>query len=130
MGSSLIFQGELMYERMQNEIDDGGFWMDFHDFDLEHLDPDVRNNLKTNKSLRNGFVNIVQIAVECLEAKKVPTAENLEWCCNDRSEWPPDTKNYLRHAGTQMGCRAVLREFSTRRRKMKREQVMESVNSN
>jgi hypothetical protein len=27
----------------------------------------------------------------------------------NRSEWPPDTKNYLRRAGTQMGFRAVLR---------------------
>ncbi|KAJ9297976.1 hypothetical protein DTO271G3_4197 [Paecilomyces variotii] len=109
MRSSLIFQAEIMYDQMQNEIDDGGSWTDYHDFNLEHLDPDVRNNLKTNKSLRKGFVNIAQIAVECLEAKKVPTVENLVWFCDHRSEWPPDTKNYLRRAGTQMGCRAVLR---------------------
>lgn len=70
MRSSLILQGETMYDLMQDQIDDGGFWIEFNDFDLEHLDPDVRKNLKTNKSLRKGFVNIFQIAVECLEAKK------------------------------------------------------------
>nr|XP_001402421.2 hypothetical protein ANI_1_156174 [Aspergillus niger CBS 513.88] len=75
---------------------------------LKHLDFDVRKNLKTNKSLRKGFVKSFQIAVECLKAKKVPTAETLEWCRKNRSEWPPDTKNYLRRTGTQMGCRAVL----------------------
>lgn len=59
-----------MYDLMQDQIDDGGFWIEFNDFDLEHLDPDMRKNLKTNKSLRKGFVNIFQIAVECLEAKR------------------------------------------------------------
>ncbi|KAJ5098833.1 hypothetical protein N7532_005834 [Penicillium argentinense] len=109
MRSSLILQGEFMYDLMQDGIDDSGFWVDFNDFKLEHLDLDVRKNLKTNKSLRRGFVNICQIAVECLQAKRIPTAENLEWCSNNRSEWPPDTRNYLRRTGTQMGCRAVLR---------------------
>lgn len=109
MRSSLNFQGEIMYDLRQDGIDDGGFWIEYHDHILEHLDPDVRKNLKTNKSLRKGFVNIFRIAVECLKAKRVPTAGNLEWCCKNRSEWPPDTKNYLRRAGTQMGCRAVLR---------------------
>jgi hypothetical protein len=112
MRSSLIFQGETMYDLMQYEIDDGDFWIKDNDYILVHLDLDVRKKLKTNKSLRKGFVNIFQIAVECLEAKEVPTAENLGWCCNNRSEWPPDTKNYLRRAGTQLGCRAVLRHMS------------------
>ncbi|KAL4745592.1 hypothetical protein BDW72DRAFT_186441 [Aspergillus terricola var. indicus] len=109
MSKTLIFHGETMYDLIQDEIDDGGFWVKYNDYVLVHLEPDVRKNLKTNKSLRKGFVNIFRIVVECLEAKRVPTAENLEWCCNNRSEWPPDTKNYLRRAGTQMGCYAVLR---------------------
>ncbi|KAJ5824168.1 hypothetical protein N7447_006508 [Penicillium robsamsonii] len=111
MRSSLIAQGEVMYDLMQDEIDDGDFWTNCNDYKLEHLDYDVQENLKTNKSLRKGFVNLFQIAVECLQTKKVPTAANLEWYCKNRSEWPPHTKNYLRRAGTQMGCRAVLREM-------------------
>ncbi|KAH3336891.1 hypothetical protein KXW44_006997, partial [Aspergillus fumigatus] len=92
--------GETTYDLMQEEIDDGDLWIKDNDYILVHLDPDVRKNLKTNKSLRKGFVNIFQIAVECIKARKLPTAENLKWCCNNRSEWPPDTKNYLRRAGT------------------------------
>lgn len=111
MRSSLIFQGETTYDLMQEEIDDGDFWIKDNHYILVHLDRDVRKNLKTNKSLRKGFVNIFQIAVECIKARKLPTAENLKWCCNNRSEWPPDTKNYLRRAGTQMGFRAVLRRM-------------------
>ncbi|KAJ5124023.1 zinc knuckle transcription factor, partial [Penicillium bovifimosum] len=99
----------LLGRDTSEEIDDGDFWIEDNDYILVHLDPDVRKNLKTNKSLRKGFVNIFQIAAECLKANRAPTAENVERCCNNRSEWPPDTKNYLRRAGTQLGCRAVLR---------------------
>jgi hypothetical protein len=109
MRSSLIFQGEITFDLMQDDIDNGSLWMMINEFKLEHLDLEVRKNLKTNKSLRKGFVNIFQIAAECLKARKIPTVENLAWCCNNRSEWPPHTKNYLRRAGTQMGFRAVLR---------------------
>ncbi|KAJ5263953.1 hypothetical protein N7478_011558 [Penicillium angulare] len=111
MMSALLFQAETTYDLMQNDIDDGGLWVKFNDWKLEHLDPDVRHNLKTNKSIRKGFVNMFQIAAECLGAKQVPTAQNLERWCNDRREWPPDTKNFLRRAGTQMGCRAALRRM-------------------
>ncbi|XRM39503.1 hypothetical protein ABZX51_002854 [Aspergillus tubingensis] len=109
MRSSLIFQGETNYDVYQEKIDDGSFWIQANDYILVHLDPDVRRNLKTNKSLRKGFVNIFRIAVECLNSGRAPTAANIEWRCKNRSEWPPHTKNYLRRAGTQMGCRAVLR---------------------
>ncbi|KAJ5748237.1 uncharacterized protein N7511_009933 [Penicillium nucicola] len=109
MRSSLILQGECHYDLLQEDIDDGGLWVNWNYSILEELEPDVRRNLRTNKSLRNGFANIFQIAAECLKAKIVPTVANLEWYSRDRSEWPPYTKSYLRRAGTQMGCRAVLR---------------------
>ncbi|KAH8431755.1 uncharacterized protein LDX57_009407 [Aspergillus melleus] len=109
MRCSLVFHGEFMYDFLQEGIDDGAFWVEANDHILVHLDPDVRKNLKTNKSLRKGFMTLFQIAVECLNAKRIPTAKNLVWYCYNRSEWPPHTKRYLRHAGWQMGCRAVLR---------------------
>ncbi|KAL6229437.1 hypothetical protein BDW75DRAFT_235209 [Aspergillus navahoensis] len=109
MSSALIFQGETTYNLILEGIDDSSFWVKDNDYLLIHLNHDVRRNLRTNKSFRKGFANIFQIAVECLKANRVPTAESLEWCCNNRSEWPSDTKNYLRRSGTVMGCRAVLR---------------------
>ncbi|KAF9889846.1 hypothetical protein FE257_006936 [Aspergillus nanangensis] len=109
MQKSLVLQGAFHHDLTDQDINDGGLWTMCHDHTLVYLDPDVRRNLGTNKSLRQGFVNMFQIAVECLEAKRVPTAENLEWWCNNRREWPPHTKNYLRRAGTRKGCWAVLR---------------------
>lgn len=117
MRFSLIIQGEVTFDLAPYRIDDGGLWIMFHGFRLEHLDLEVRENLKTNKSLRKGFVNMFQIAVECLKAGKVPTAQNLEWFRDNQSEWPPHTKNYLRRAGTQMGSRAVLRYMFDRAKK-------------
>ncbi|KAJ5737473.1 uncharacterized protein N7483_002598 [Penicillium malachiteum] len=109
MRSSLIFQGETKYDLIQDGIDDGDFWISDNDYILVHLDRNVRESLGTDKSLRKGFVNIFRVAVECLKAKRVPTTENLEWCCNNQTKSSQDTQNYLRHAGTQKGCRAVLR---------------------
>ncbi|GAB1217283.1 hypothetical protein ATERTT37_006519 [Aspergillus terreus] len=109
MRFSLIIHGQENFDLAQDGIDDGGFWIEASGHRLEHLGLEVRENLKTNKSLRKGFVNMFQIAVECLKARQVPTAENLKWFRDNQSEWPPHTKNYLRRAGTWMGCRAVLR---------------------
>ncbi|KAL4989772.1 hypothetical protein BDW68DRAFT_195610 [Aspergillus falconensis] len=63
-----------------DEIDDGSFWVKDNNYILVHLNPNIQKNLKTNKSLRKDF----------------------------EKRWPPDTKNYLQRAGTQMGCWAVL----------------------
>jgi hypothetical protein len=108
MSRSLIVQGETLYDLIRQDIGRGNLWIDDNDYILIYLDHDVRRNLKTNKSLRKGFRKLFKIAAECLKAGRVPTAENLEWCC-DNSERPLHTKNYLLDAGTQMGCRAVLR---------------------
>ncbi|RWQ91587.1 hypothetical protein C8Q69DRAFT_482469 [Paecilomyces variotii] len=78
-------------------------FMDYHDFNLERLDPEVRNNLKTNKSLRKGFVNIIKIAVECFEAKRVPTAENLAWFCIEAR--CTESKMRLRFKASNLPCR-------------------------
>ncbi|KAJ5725226.1 uncharacterized protein N7483_006583 [Penicillium malachiteum] len=94
-------------------IEDGG-WVRSHGF----LDCDVHRSLAIHLSQRLGFVNMFQLVVNCLNAEKAPTVENLEWCCNTilnqrGSEWPLNTymQSYLRRAGTQKGCRAVLRSI-------------------
>ena len=51
MRSSLLFQGGTICDLKQNEIGDGGLWVELNDFKLEHLDPDVRHNLEISKSL-------------------------------------------------------------------------------
>jgi hypothetical protein len=30
-----------MFDLMQNEIDDGGFWIEVNEFKLEHLNPEM-----------------------------------------------------------------------------------------
>ena len=111
MRSSLIFQAETICDIMGDRIDNGGLWVEWNYIYLEYLEPDVRKNLETNESLRKSFVNVFQITTECLKAKKVPTAENLERDSINRGEWPPHTKNSLRGAGTRMGDWAVVRSM-------------------
>lgn len=110
MRSALIFRGEDKYDFIRAAVGDGRSWIMCNRYSLMYFDPDMLRNLGTNRSLRNGFVNMFQLAVECLEARKVPTVDNLErWCYNNQSEGAPDTNDYLQCAGAQMGCWTVLR---------------------
>jgi len=64
----------------------------------EHLPQDLRSNFRTNKSVRQGFVNILGYITESLQAKRLPIAQNvLEFA---ESEWPPHTRNFLQRSGT------------------------------
>jgi hypothetical protein len=72
MKVSLKLQGETMYDLIQEEIDNGPFWVNDNGYILVHLDPDVRKNLKINKSLRKGFVNISKFLWSVLRQKEFP----------------------------------------------------------
>lgn len=75
-------------------------WCDQWDEMLDHLAPRVKVNLRTNKSMRQGFTNLFSFIAPTLQAKRLPTSENilhLQAACN---EWPPVTRNYLQRGGT------------------------------
>ena len=79
---------------------DGSDWVDWHKQYLTHLPDAVRNNLKTNKSMRQGFANLFGYIAACLKAKKVPTEKNISEAWEASGEWPPATANFLRRGGT------------------------------
>lgn len=76
----------------------GPEWCDWNDHHFCHLDASIKNNFKTNKSLRQGFTNIFGYVAEAIHAKEVPTAINVLQYAD--GEWPPCTKNYLQRGGT------------------------------
>lgn len=98
---ALQCQGEMNHDTLGDwgVMSEMGFeWLEWNDHHLEHLDPGVKSNMKTNKSLRQGFANIFGYVAQAITAKKVPTAENvLEYA---EGEWPPCTRNYLQRGGT------------------------------
>ncbi|KAF7874923.1 hypothetical protein EAF04_002097 [Stromatinia cepivora] len=106
MKLALLFQAEREYENMndalemmnhgENSID----WLFLAEDLVEHVMPALQRNFKTNKSLRQGFVNIFDHIATCLKANKAPTRQNVLQAWEGSGEWPPVTRNYLEWGGT------------------------------
>ncbi|KAJ5692145.1 hypothetical protein N7462_001568 [Penicillium macrosclerotiorum] len=111
MKRALIFQANAMYDFMNQQMTDGKHWAEFNDFNLEQLDPRLRSHLEFSISIRQGFISIFQIVIECLRANVVPTAGAISQYCDNHSQQHQYAKSYLECAGAQVGCYGVLRQI-------------------
>lgn len=102
MKLALLCVSELEHDNMYTFMDETGpDWVTFHYDNLEYLPESVRENLKTNKSMRQGFSNMFSHFAKCLEQGRMPTeGEILDVYQSHVSEWPPVTRNYLQRGGT------------------------------
>ena len=96
---ALECQGDT-YHDMLNETFDYEDWCDDWEEMLQHLAPRVKLNLRTNKSMRQGFTNLFSFISPTLQAKRLPTSENILHLQAASNEWPPVTRNYLQRGGT------------------------------
>ena len=98
---SLECQGDSYYDVLIDTLDsDYEGWCDDWDIMLEHLAPRVKANLRTNKSMRQGFTNLFSFIAPTLQAKRLPTSQNVLALQATSKEWPPVTRNYLQRGGT------------------------------
>lgn len=98
---SLHTVAELSHDSLlEEDLESGPLWVLSPEEYLNYLPDAVRENLKTNKSMREGFVNLFDYLATCLAAKVLPTEENVLAALRDASEWPPCTRNFLRRGGT------------------------------
>jgi hypothetical protein len=75
---ALLVQAEITHDILADDLEnDGKSWVEMNDYLLKHLLPSVRDNLKTNKSMRQGYANMFLHIAECLKAKLTPTTENV-----------------------------------------------------
>lgn len=102
MKFALLCVSELEHDNMYTFVDETGpDWVTFHYDNLEYLPESVRENLKTNKSMRQGFSNMFSHFAKCLEQGRMPTeGEVLDVYQSHVSEWPPVTRNYLQRGGS------------------------------
>ena len=110
MKFALLCQAEVTHDMLDAEIDDGPSWCMWHDDILTHVAPDILQNFRTNKSLRQGFSNIFNHAARALRKNIVPTVENVRRVWSDESEWPPVTRNFFQRGGTIESALQVLFE--------------------
>lgn len=98
---ALKSQAEIAYDMTQEDVEDGPFWVQMYDYYLGNLLVGVRNNMRTNKSMRQGFTNMFKHIIRCLDKKLVPNQRSLLATYESGSdEWPPVTKNFLNRGGT------------------------------
>lgn len=102
MLTALRFQAETGYDMFDNDFNDISEpdWVDLNADSLCYLPVRVLNNLRTNKSMRLGFVSLWKHIATCLERKIVPTEHNVFAIIQDTSEWPPVPKSFLGRGGS------------------------------
>lgn len=99
---ALLCQAEINYDMLNDALDPdympGLDWWEWREDMFEHLAPGVRDNFKTNKSLRQGFTNLFAHIAETLRAKRLPLTDAVLHYAE--GEWPPHVKNFLKRGGT------------------------------
>lgn len=104
MKLALLCVAEVEHDNMYTFMDDTGpDWVTINNDNLEYLPASVRENLKTNKSMRQGFANMFSHFAKCLDQGRMPTEGevlDLYLWPDSESEWPPVTKNYLQRGGS------------------------------
>lgn len=75
MVSSLLCEAESTHDdlNMALEFLPGPDWVIDNEWRLTHMPDHVRNNMKTNKGMRQGFTNMCDLFAECLRRKRVPS---------------------------------------------------------
>jgi len=101
MRYAVLCQAEMNYDMMfaENGYMEGSDWVELNDTRLVHVPDPVRENMRTNKSMREGHTNLYNHIATCLKSDKVPNTFNVLEALRNASEWPPVTRNFLERGG-------------------------------
>ena len=106
-------QGEIGYDMLNDDMNDDSFWLLMHGYMTENVAADIKQNFRTNKSLRQGYTNLFQRIAACIERKEVPTSVNvIRRLQHYNDEWPPCTKNFLQRGRKVEDALKTIFEFA------------------
>ena len=86
MAFALECQADIIHEELDDDVEDGSHWSRLWSDVFKHLAPTVKSNLRTNKSMRQGFVNILLYIAKNLQAKRIPITHNVLFVQRDENE--------------------------------------------
>ena len=112
MSLALLCQAEILHDMLNEDVENGETWRMMHEDLIKHVAPDIQRNFATNKSHRQGFANIFHHAATILRSNRPPSILNVLNECMDVSEWPPNTKNFLRRGGEPESALRIMFENS------------------
>ncbi|UKZ76094.1 hypothetical protein TrVFT333_003790 [Trichoderma virens FT-333] len=91
--------GDMLSDDADNS--DGDYFVEKNRLTLKYLQPGVRDNLRTNKSMRQGFASILGHFARLLrDHTEPPHVHKILEMTRSSREWPPVTKTYLSRGGT------------------------------
>ena len=103
----LLAEAEMTHDMLSSEVMED-FWCDWNEHNTTYIASALKQNFRTNKSLRKGFANMFDHIASCLRQKTIPTEENVLNAWRHASEWPPVTRNFLEKGGkVENALRAV-----------------------
>jgi hypothetical protein len=85
---------------LREDIEDGNFWVENNSTFLSFLPRRVQNDLKSNKSMRYGVMNLCGHIANCLRGHMIPNKTNVEMVLHDVSEWPRTSRSFLQRGGS------------------------------
>lgn len=100
MHFAVLTCAELEHDQLSADAHDGNVFVETNDDIFDYLPEHVRDNLRTNKSMRQGFANLFHYFAECLNQNELPAAPVILYISRRASEWPPVTRHYLDRGGT------------------------------
>jgi GNAT superfamily N-acetyltransferase len=102
MRLAIQYQAEITHDMLDFTMDEvnGEDFVEDNEEELKFVHDYVRANMKTNKSMRQGFANICLHFATCTTTLAVPTEANVLLALRNANEWPPASKNFLQRGGT------------------------------
>ena len=115
MRFALQCQAELQYDMLNFDLE-GGNGKDFvacNGDQLRFVPNSVRENLKTNKSMREGFTELCLHFATCIKKDNIhglPIQEHILLALQEATEWPPVSRNFLQRGGTIFSVASMIFE--------------------
>ena len=112
MKLALLSKAEVLHDILNDGIEDGKFWYLSNEYLTDHVAPDIQQNFRTNKSLRQGYSNIFDHVAMTLRANMAPTVVNVLNAWRSSNEWPPVTRNFYQRGGNAESTLRVIFEHA------------------
>jgi hypothetical protein len=108
MSHALKCQAEIQHDVVREiiDMDSGDDFVDAGEYGVLRFVPyTVRNNMRTNKSIRQGFANLCLHFAACIKGDgilrlPVPIELKILGALRAANEWPPTSRNFLERGGT------------------------------
>ena len=123
----LLARAEIEHDMLSEDTSDGNMFVETNEDFFGYLPVHVRDNLRTNSSMRQGFANLFLYFAECLRENEFPSPEAIFEISQRASEWPPVTRNYLDRGGTIYAVGSALFEKAMQRSRWAGNDIMEDV---